>query len=32
MKKVVMCPECNAELPVGTKFCTNCGAAIGKRE
>lgn len=32
VKKVVMCPECNAELPVGTKFCTNCGAGIGKRD
>jgi len=31
VKKVVICPECNAELSVGTKFCTNCGAAIGKR-
>jgi hypothetical protein len=32
VKKVVMCPECNAELPVGTRFCTNCGAAIGRKE
>ncbi len=32
VKKVVMCPECNAEQPVGTKFCTNCGAAIGRKE
>jgi len=31
VKKVIMCPECNAELPVGTRFCTNCGAGIGKR-
>ena len=31
VKKVVMCPECNAELPVGTRFCTNCGAAVGKK-
>ncbi len=32
VKKVVICPECNAELPSGTKFCTNCGARIGKRD
>jgi ribosomal protein L40E len=32
VKKVVICPECNAELPVGTRFCTNCGAKIGKKE
>ena len=32
VKKVIICPECNAELPVGTKFCTNCGAAVGKRD
>jgi len=32
VKKVVICPECNAELPLGTKFCTNCGARIGKRD
>ena len=31
VKKVVICPECNAELPIGTRFCTNCGAAVGKR-
>jgi hypothetical protein len=31
VKKVVLCPECNAELPVGTRFCTNCGAAIGRK-
>ena len=30
MKKVVICPECNAELPVGTKFCTECGTQIGR--
>ena len=32
VKKVVICPECNAELPLGTRFCTNCGATIGKKE
>ncbi len=32
VKKVVICPECNAELPVGTKFCTNCGVQIGRKE
>ncbi len=30
-KKVIMCLECNAELPFGTRFCTGCGAVIGKR-
>lgn len=23
--KVQVCPQCHAEMPVGTKFCTNCG-------
>jgi hypothetical protein len=32
VEKVIMCPECNAELPVGTKFCTNCGAALATNE
>ena len=32
VKKVVICPECNAEMPIGTRFCTNCGAGIGKRD
>jgi hypothetical protein len=31
VKRVVICPECNSELPAGTRFCTNCGATIGKR-
>ncbi len=32
VKKVIICPGCNAELPVGTRFCTNCGTAIGRKE
>jgi len=32
VKKVIICPACNAELSVGTRFCTNCGAAIGRKE
>lgn len=27
-ERVVVCPECHVELPVGTKFCTNCGHKI----
>ncbi|MCL0060683.1 zinc-ribbon domain-containing protein [Dehalococcoidia bacterium] len=30
-KRVVICTGCNVELPVGTKFCTNCGATIAHR-
>jgi len=24
-ERVMVCPECHAELPVGSRFCTNCG-------
>lgn len=30
--KVIICRECDAELLLGTKFCTSCGAAIGTKE
>ncbi|NMG82597.1 MAG: zinc-ribbon domain-containing protein, partial [Methanosarcinales archaeon] len=30
VQKVVICSECGAELPVETKFCTECGAGIGR--
>jgi hypothetical protein len=23
--EVQVCPKCHAKMPVGTKFCTNCG-------
>ncbi len=26
---MVFCQKCGAQLPEGTKFCTNCGAAVG---
>lgn len=28
VKKVLICQKCNTEVPVGTKFCTNCGARL----
>jgi uncharacterized protein YbjQ (UPF0145 family) len=28
---MVFCPKCGAQLPEGTKFCTNCGATIGSQ-
>jgi len=31
VRKVVICSECGAEVPVGTRFCTECGAGIGVR-
>jgi len=31
VKKVVICTECNMEMPVGTMFCTNCGTGVGNR-
>jgi len=32
VEKVIICSECKAEIPLGTKFCTNCGSKIGKEE
>ena len=32
MKKVVRCPECGAESPVGSLFCARCGAALQGQE
>lgn len=29
-EKVVKCESCGADLPEGAKFCTNCGAPVGK--
>jgi RNA polymerase subunit RPABC4/transcription elongation factor Spt4 len=31
VEKVIICTACNVELPVGTKFCTNCGHSIAHR-
>jgi rRNA maturation endonuclease Nob1 len=31
VEKVVICTACNVELPVGTKFCNNCGHSIAHR-
>ena len=28
MKKVVKCPECGAENPAGSLFCSRCGASL----
>lgn len=28
IEKIVVCRECNHELPLGTKFCSNCGETI----
>jgi len=28
IEKVVVCRECNQEVPLGTQFCTNCGEKI----
>lgn len=32
VEKVIICSECKAEIPLGTKFCANCGSKIGKNE
>jgi len=28
--KIQVCPNCHAEMPVGIKFCTNCGHQFHK--
>ena len=32
MKKVVKCPDCGAESPVGSLFCSRCGASLSMGE
>ena len=32
MKKIVKCPECAGESPVGSLFCARCGASLTKKQ
>ena len=31
MKKVVKCPECGAESPAGSLYCSRCGASLAEK-
>lgn len=32
LRGVTVCPKCGTELPMGSRFCTNCGAQIPQEE